>query len=521
MRPCSSNASPQVLLFRTPQELQLRHGQALGVGPQLEAVVPLLEADALAVDGAVEAGVAHTPVDPVVEAVTQVTRPGVGVVGGPAGEQDLPHVGDAVAVGVLEEQGVRGLVDDDAAVNAQQARRDRQLVGEHGELVRPAIPVGVFQNHNLVAAVALLLQLVGVVHRDGGPEPAALVPGRGDRFAALEVRVGGEEFEPEPLGHGVVRQRLLGRERLLHRRDRLGQGAPGFARRVERHLGGHLLEVGRRRGDRRHLRGVDVGAGEGGVLAAGPAGAAFEEVVEAGVAPGALVVAPGGVEDAALAFVTHPRPRLLQVAVGADFEDRAAGGVVLVVDVGLVPALEAREAGRHRVFGDFARPEHAGRVGAELRPDELDVVVVVGEAEARAMDRDEALAGRDEGLDRLHLLRGAAVDVGEDHQPVVRLQPLGRQHVGLVGVGQRDVAGGEHRLQLPEPRQRQVVPGVAEEQHLQGRRLGGRGLSPRGRGGRAVRGGVAWGALPGKMSAGGWECVVGVEVETAPPWPPL
>src|SRR5581483_1451762 len=105
-----------------------------------------------------------------------------------------------------------------------------------------------------------------------------------------------------------------------------------------------------------------------------PADAALDEVVEAGVAPGAAVVAPGGVEDAALALSAHPGPRLLDVAVDAVFEDGAVLGVVPGVDVGLVPAGEAAVALHERVVAVGQRgAEDAGAVAAELRPDQRDV----------------------------------------------------------------------------------------------------------------------------------------------------
>jgi hypothetical protein len=63
--------------------------------------------------------------------------------------------------------------------------------------------------------------------------------------------------------------------------------------------------------------------------------------------------------------------------------------------------------------------------------------------------------------------------VGEDHQAVV-LRQRRRVQVGhLVRVRQGDPPGRQHRLQLPEPGRRLVVPVVAEEQHAQLRRLGG------------------------------------------------
>src|SRR5207248_2433360 len=68
---------------------------------QLEPVVPLAELQLLAVHLAVKPAVADAAVNPVVEPVVQVARPGVRVLGAPAGEEDLPQVGLAVAVGVL------------------------------------------------------------------------------------------------------------------------------------------------------------------------------------------------------------------------------------------------------------------------------------------------------------------------------------------------------------------------------------------------------------------------------------
>ena len=131
----------------------------------------------LAADLAVEAGVADDAVDPVVEAVAQVARPGVGVARAPAGEQDLAHVGLAVAVGVLEEQRVRGLVR-----RSRRRWRSSRLVGmlslsaktvNLSALPSPSVSS---QIDDPVAALALRLQLVGVVDRLGDPQPAALVP---------------------------------------------------------------------------------------------------------------------------------------------------------------------------------------------------------------------------------------------------------------------------------------------------------------------------------------------------------
>ena len=74
----------------------------------------------LAADRPAEAGIADDPPDPVVEPPSQVARAGVGVAGAPAGEQDLAHVGLAVAVGILEEERVGCLEDDHAAVGGSR-----------------------------------------------------------------------------------------------------------------------------------------------------------------------------------------------------------------------------------------------------------------------------------------------------------------------------------------------------------------------------------------------------------------
>src|SRR6185437_8981204 len=95
-----------------------------------------------------------------------------------------------------------------------------------------------------------------------------------------------------------------------------------------------------------------------GALAHGPADAALDQLLEAGVAPGALVMAPGRVKDPALALCPYPGPRLLFPLLLAIFQHNAILLVVPGVDVGLVPALETLEPLHDRVF-------RLGRRGAE------------------------------------------------------------------------------------------------------------------------------------------------------------
>ena len=261
--------APRVVV-RAAEELQLR---AVGLEPEeaLAEVVPL------AADLADEAGVADDRVDPVVQPVPQVRRPGVGVARAEPGEERLALVGLAVAVGVLQEEHVRGLRDDQAAVDVAEARRDAQVLGEDGLLVGLAVAVGVLDDRDPVAALALRLHLVRVVDRLGDVQAAEVVPGHRDRLA--DLRLGDEQLGLEPLGHREVLDRLLGRERLLHLADRLAERAPPRPGRVERDLGRLVLE---RLQALRHARPRI----EHVALVRGPADAALDQVVEAGMAPG-------------------------------------------------------------------------------------------------------------------------------------------------------------------------------------------------------------------------------------------
>ncbi len=76
----------------------------------------------------------------------------VRVVAAEAGDDDLARVGQAVAVGILEEEDVRRVGDPHAAGADGDARGDVQAVGEDGELVGLAVAVGVLQDLDAVLA---------------------------------------------------------------------------------------------------------------------------------------------------------------------------------------------------------------------------------------------------------------------------------------------------------------------------------------------------------------------------------
>jgi hypothetical protein len=70
----------------------------------------------------------------------------VGVIGAPAGEDDFFEVSFVVAIGVLQKEGVWGLVEEDAAVGEDEGGGDVELVGEDGDFVAFAVAVGVFED---------------------------------------------------------------------------------------------------------------------------------------------------------------------------------------------------------------------------------------------------------------------------------------------------------------------------------------------------------------------------------------
>src|SRR5205823_3462026 len=157
------------------------------------------------------------------------------------------------------------------------------------------------------------------------------------------------------------------------------------------------------------------------------------------------------VEDASLAVRPHPRPRLLAPPLLARFEDDAILLVVLRVDVGLVPALEAAETLHERMIGlRDRRAKSAGVVRVELSADEIDIRIRLDEAVRSAVDRDEALAGSDIVEQCLLLLGGDRRGVGVDQQAVEVGERFRIEGVDAVGVRDLDAARREDGLNLAE-----------------------------------------------------------------------
>ena len=114
-------------------------------------------------------------------------------------EQNLARVGTVVVVGVLEKQQIRGLTDIDAAVTDQNSGGQVQAVGKHGDLVRTAIVVRVFQNLDAIPTLLAGGCAERIFVKLDDPEPPAFVPGHRHRID--HIRLGGKEADLETVGH--------------------------------------------------------------------------------------------------------------------------------------------------------------------------------------------------------------------------------------------------------------------------------------------------------------------------------
>src|SRR5262249_7538037 len=119
---------------------------------------------------------------------------------------------------------------------------------------------------------------------------------------------------------------------------------------------------------------IDIGGDYAGVSVDGPANAALHQILKAGIAPGALIVAPGGVEDPAFALCADPGPWLFTALFPTILQDIAVFGIVLGMHVRLVPALKAAEAFHDGVVGSGdGGAKNASPMTEELRTHQVDI----------------------------------------------------------------------------------------------------------------------------------------------------
>ena len=243
-------------------------------------------------------------VDPVVEPVPQVARPGVGVAACPKPVKRTLRTSALSSPSVSFRKSVSGAWWTITPPLAKQRLVGMlRLVGEDGELVGLAVAVGVLADRDPVAALAL-----AAASRWGSRPSRRSRAGRGgprpSRSACRSPARRRTAAPRSPSGMTRCFMRLGRRERLLHLADRLALRAPACAGRVERDLGRARTRTASGPSATRGRRSKTV------ALVRRPADAALDQVVEAGVAPGPGVVAVGGVEDAALALRADPGPGL-------------------------------------------------------------------------------------------------------------------------------------------------------------------------------------------------------------------
>ena len=174
-------------------------------GGEVEGLAAMLH------DRAVEDAV--EPVEPAVRPPGERIRQLVRVVASETGQHDLPGVGLAVAVGVLEEEEVGRVDDPDAPPADRDPRGYVQTFGEDGELVHSAVAVGIFEDLDPVAARPR--RLPRVFEALGHPDAALLVEGHRDGID--EIRLARDHLDREPGRHRHRPRRVLGRPRVVGR----------------------------------------------------------------------------------------------------------------------------------------------------------------------------------------------------------------------------------------------------------------------------------------------------------------
>ena len=98
-----------------------------------------------------------------------------------AGEQHFAMVGLAVAVAVLGVEDVRGARDQDTLSPGHHAGREAEPVEERRLLVIPAVAVGIFQESDHAAGLALAVDAQRIIAHLDDPELAVGAPIEGDR----------------------------------------------------------------------------------------------------------------------------------------------------------------------------------------------------------------------------------------------------------------------------------------------------------------------------------------------------
>ena len=137
-------------------------------------------------------------IEPRVDAPAERVDEMVGVLGAEAGEHGAPRVGPVVAVGVGEVEHLGGIGDVAAAVAGKDGRRHVEAGGEDLRDVGDAVAVGVVEDrHRVVGDLAGAELRIDTRRRH--PQPAARI--EVDLEWLANRRVGGEQIDLVTLGH--------------------------------------------------------------------------------------------------------------------------------------------------------------------------------------------------------------------------------------------------------------------------------------------------------------------------------
>jgi hypothetical protein len=105
----------------------------------------------------------------------------VGIECSPSIDNNLPHIGLIVAIGIFQKQEVGRLRNNDAPVNKCQAGGNVKLISKYRELIGLAITIGIFTYFNAVVAHTFFIANgVGIVYSFNNPKPSLLIPIHGN-----------------------------------------------------------------------------------------------------------------------------------------------------------------------------------------------------------------------------------------------------------------------------------------------------------------------------------------------------
>src|SRR5687767_2465309 len=145
-------------------------------------------------------------INPVVEAIHGTIHRVLRISKREPSQDNLAHIGTAIAVGVLKIEQVRGVCNQDAFSPAHHSSRQNQLVSEHGATVRAAIAVGVLEQAH--AAHLACIQRIAAIFHDVDTTVLVYL----HRNRRHNIRLGREQFDSKALLDAKVIDGGLGRE---------------------------------------------------------------------------------------------------------------------------------------------------------------------------------------------------------------------------------------------------------------------------------------------------------------------